>query len=86
REILGKDTVNDEDIWQLERQGRFADLTPGSDGPASANPARANPVSATVRPPAMPDPGLPTRGPPVPTGVTPPPSVTTAETPSAPAK
>ncbi len=84
REILGKDTVNDEDIWQLERQGRFAALAP--DSPGSDGPARANPVSVAVRPPAMPDPGLPTRGPPVPTGVTPPPSVTTAETPSAPAK
>jgi hypothetical protein len=83
REILGKDRVNDEDIWQLERQGRFAALapTPGADAPAHAIAA-----SVAARPPAMPDPGLPTRGPPVPTGVTPPPSVTAADTPSAPSK
>ena len=79
REILGKDTVSDEDLWQLEREGRFAALTPGND-----TPARAVPASAPARPPAMPDPGLPTRGPPVPTGVTAPPSVTAVDTPSAP--
>jgi hypothetical protein len=77
REILGRDTVNDEDLWQLERQGRFASLTLPGDTPAGGTAPRAAP-----RPPAMPDPGLPTVGPPVPTGVTPPPTVTAPQTPS----
>jgi hypothetical protein len=87
REILGRDTVNDEDLWQLERQGRFATLTPGGDTAARATrsesagfPATASPAA---RPPAMPDPGLPAVGPPVPKGVTPPPAVTAPESPAA---
>jgi PKD domain len=86
RQMLGKDTVNDEELWQLERQGRFADVAPASDAPvgdapASALPASAppGPVSPPVRPPAMPGVGLPTRGPPVPAGVTPAPTVTAPE-------
>ncbi len=76
REILGKDTVNDEDLWQLERQGRFADITPTSDAPAGG-PAR--PARTASRPPAMPGPDVPTLGPPVPTGATPAPTATTPE-------
>jgi hypothetical protein len=79
REILGKDTISDEDLWQLERQGRFADLPPASD-PAREATSPASPASAPARPlarpPAMPLPEPPTLGPPVPTGVTPPPAVT----------
>ena len=76
REILGKDTVNDEDLWQLERQGRFADITPTSDAPAGG-PAR--PARTASRPPAMPGPDVPTLGPPAPTGATPAPTATTPE-------
>jgi len=87
REILGRDTVNDEDLWQLERQGRFATLAPGGDTPASATRSEGagfpTTARAPARPPAMPDPGLPAVGPPVPTGVTPPPTVTAPETPAA---
>jgi hypothetical protein len=79
REILGRDTVNDEDLWRLEREGRFAGLAPSSDAPP---PDHATPTRASPRPPAMPDPGLPTVGPPVPAGVTPPPAVTAPETPA----
>ena len=79
REILGKDTVNDEDLWELERQGRFASLALPGDAPARTTAPRT-----LARPPAMPDPGLPTVGPPVPTGVTPPPTVTAPQTPSQP--
>ena len=79
REILGKETVNDEDLWELERQGRFASLATPGDAPA-----RATPASVVARPPVMPSPGLPTVGPPVPTGVTPPPTVTAPGTPPAP--
>ena len=71
--------VNDEDLWQLERQGRFADLPSSSDAPALPRP-----VSPTPRPPAMPDPGLPARGPPVPAGVTPAPTATMPERETAP--
>jgi hypothetical protein len=31
RQILGKDVVTDQDLWQLEREGRFTNLpAPGS--------------------------------------------------------
>jgi hypothetical protein len=76
REILGKDTVNDEDIWQLERQGRFADLAPAAAAPGHGG---VTTERAPARPPSMPDPGIATVGPPVPTGVTPPPAVTAPE-------
>ena len=79
REILGKDTVNDEDLWELERQGRFASLALPGDAPARTTAPRT-----LARPPAMPDPGLPTVRPPVPTGVTPPPTVPAPQTPSQP--
>ena len=65
REILGRDTVNDEDLWQLERQGRFAALAPGGDTPARATRSEGagfpTTARAPARPPAMPDPGLPAR-------------------------
>jgi len=68
REILGKDVVSDEDIWQLEREGRF---------PLSAPTSRF--VTAPPQPPpTLRDPGVPLHGPPVPTSVTPPPAVTAA--------
>ena len=57
REILGKDTVNDEDLWQLERQGRFADITPASDAPAG-EPARPGADGFAT---ALPCPGPPCR-------------------------
>ena len=76
REILGKGTVTDEDLWELERQGRFADLTTTSGAPAEGS---KSPVGSPARPPALPDPELPVRGPPVPTGVTPAPTVTAPE-------
>jgi hypothetical protein len=82
REILGKDTVSDEELWQLERQGRFADL------PASSDPAvspASPPARPLARPPAMPLPEPPSLGPPVPTGVTPPPAVTAPPAEAAPA-
>ncbi len=75
REMLGKETVSDEDIWQLERQGRFADLAPAASAAAQGVAA----VRPSARPPAMADPGVEPYGPPVPTGVTPPPAVTAAE-------
>jgi hypothetical protein len=83
RQMLGKDTVNDEELWQLERQGRFADIVPTTDAPEptltpSPSPAPA-PAPAPARPPVMPDLGLPTRGPPVPAGVTPAPTATVPE-------
>jgi hypothetical protein len=85
REILGKDTVNDEDLWQLERQGRFADIRPASTTPSGdGTHSAATPTGAPARPPALPDPQPPTLGPPVPTGVTPVPTVTAPETQAAP--
>ncbi len=69
REMLGKETVNDEDLWRLEREGRFAGLAA-----ATAEPAR--PTTAPAAPPSMPSPGVPAMGPPVPTGVTEPPAAT----------
>ena len=77
REILGKDTVNDEDLWRLERQGRFADLVAPTSAAGTATATAARP---SVRPPAKPGPGVEAYGPPVPPGETPPPPVTTAET------
>jgi hypothetical protein len=39
REILGKDVVNDEDIWRLEREGQFKDLEVDPDAvPANVPP------------------------------------------------
>jgi hypothetical protein len=73
RQMLGKETVTDEDIWQLEREGRFADLAPAGDPARDTATARA-----PAHPPAMPDPAVEAYGPPVPTGVTPPPAVTAA--------
>ncbi len=81
REILGKDTVNDEDLWQLERQGRFANIVPAGSAPSGDGVhSTVTPIGTPARPPAMPDPGLPTRGPPVPTGVTPAPTLTAPAT------
>jgi hypothetical protein len=77
--MLGKDTVNDEELWQLERQGRFADIVPTTDAPAPTLTPSPAPAPAPARPPVMPDLGLPTRGPPVPAGVTPAPTATVPE-------
>jgi hypothetical protein len=78
REILGKDVVNDEDLWRLEREGRFAELAVPPSVPSGSVPpsATANVTVArpTAPPPALPDPTLPPVGPPVPTGETTPPS------------
>jgi hypothetical protein len=70
RQMLGKEFVSDEDIWQLERAGKFVDLKVQAAGSAAATPkARASAASA---PP--PRPGMATTrdfemGPPVPTSV-----------------
>ena len=68
REMLGKETVNDEDLWRLEREGRFAGLA------VTDEPVR--PSGPSAAPPSMPGPGIPSVGPPVPTGVTAPPAAT----------
>jgi hypothetical protein len=62
REILHQDVVTDEDLWRLEREGKFADLATAPNQPNTTLPASA--------PPAMPSPGHVTTGPPVPTSVT----------------
>jgi hypothetical protein len=76
RQILGKDVVTDEDIWQLEREGMLANLAPAG-APSSAGIAAAT-SSATLALPPQINTAVPTRGPPVPTSVTPPPTATTA--------
>jgi hypothetical protein len=97
REILGRDVVTDDDLWRLEREGRFAGLGLGAGSPegaaattnGSANgkaAANAPPSRVAAAPPSMPDPSVPTQGPPVPTGVTPPPAVTSVADMPAPSK
>ena len=56
RAILGRNTVSDDDLIHLEREGRFANLTA-----ASAN------TTATARPPPIVRNNAPSQGPPVPT-------------------
>lgn len=72
RAILGKDVVSDEDLWSLERQGAFS--------ATGAAPAPSGTPIAAVRgsAPSLRDPSIPIMGPPVPTGVTPPPAATIA--------
>lgn len=64
REMLHQDVVTDEDLWRLEREGRFATLEPPATQAKATLPASA--------PPSMPRPGHVTTGPPVPTSTTPP--------------
>ena len=79
REILQKDVVDDEDIWRLEREGRFANLsTPNNQSPANAPAARGHaqgtPAPAPVTtesPPGPPSPNHVAVGPPVPAKATP---------------
>ncbi len=62
QESSGKDVVDDEDIWRLDREGVFANLkvTPAQAAAASA--------AAAQQPPARPrQPNLPSRGPTAPT-------------------
>jgi hypothetical protein len=42
RQMLGKDTVDDEDLWSLERQGAFSDLKVSPADSAAAAAAAAN--------------------------------------------
>ncbi len=71
REILGRDVVTDEDLWRLEREGRFAGLAASSAAPPAV-------LASAPTPPSLPNASLAPVGPPVPTGVTPPPAVTSA--------
>ena len=71
RSILGKDVVDDEDLWNLERQGAFSGL-------AAAPVPGGTPSPVGGSPPSLRDPSIPMTGPPVPTGVTPPPTATIA--------
>lgn len=64
RSMLGKAFVNDEDIWQLERAGKFADLKVQDTPPPAAAPSGAS--SAPIRPGMTRDRSF-EKGPPVPT-------------------
>ena len=63
REILGKDTVSDEELWQLERQGRFADCPASTRPPPKRRARRARRRDLSRAPPAMPVAEPPTRAP-----------------------
>jgi hypothetical protein len=52
RQVLGKDVVNDEDLWSLERQGAFASLTVSPDEAAAAKQAVAVNAAAGPKGPA----------------------------------
>ncbi len=60
REILHQDVVTDDDLWRLEREGKFANLT-------TTNGQQGKVVPANAAPPAMPAPDHVNAGPPVPT-------------------
>jgi hypothetical protein len=64
RSMLGKAFVSDEDIWQLERAGKFADLKVQDTPPPAAAPSRASPPP--FRPGMTRDRSF-EKGPPVPT-------------------
>jgi hypothetical protein len=59
REILHQEVVTDDDLWRLEREGQFANL--------SNIAAEGKRVPANAAPPAPPGPNHVTQGPPVPT-------------------
>jgi hypothetical protein len=67
REMLGKDVVDDEDLWRLDREGAFANLKVSPADVAAANSAA---IAAAVQagPPSQPQ-GPPTRGPAVPKSI-----------------
>ncbi len=67
REMLGKDVVDDEDLWRLEREGAFANLKVT---PAEAAAAASAAVAAAVQkgPPSTQQ--TPSRGAPAPTSTT----------------
>ncbi len=85
REILGKNVVSDEDIWMLEREGKFHDLPPA----ATASPTDTIPEPTGVHPGSHPMPAAPPPQPamPAPTNPTPtpPPTATPTGTDTAPA-
>jgi hypothetical protein len=64
RQILGKDVVDDEDIWALERQGAFANIK--ADPAAIAAARQAEHAAAMANGFPSPQPMVPSRGPPVP--------------------
>jgi hypothetical protein len=57
RQLLGQDTVNDEDLWRLQREGAFSDLAPA---PGSMPPP--SPPVPVTRDRSSPGPGTPTPG------------------------
>ena len=67
REMLGKDVVNDEDLWHLQREGAFANLKVS---PAEAAAAASAAIAAAVQAGPPSTQGPPTRGAPVPTSTT----------------
>ncbi len=52
RAILKRDTVSQEDLWQLEREGKFANLEPTHDRPATPTRSTAQTPSLSTPPPA----------------------------------
>jgi hypothetical protein len=65
RQLLGKDFVTDEDIWQLDREGAFANLKVSPEQAAAAAAAAKAAAANTPPPPPSPPAAVP-RGPPVP--------------------
>jgi hypothetical protein len=68
RAMLHQDVVTDEDLFRLQREGKFAGLEPAT-APRPGGPP------STAAPPAMPRPDHVRTGPPVPTSVTPLPTI-----------
>jgi len=80
RRLLGKEFVTDEDLWQLEREGKFKDLDVGPAIPPPTEPPKSLPKgpgsAAAPAPKTVPPPGAGPTGTPQPEPLQPNPKVT----------